>query len=53
MIESEGKQFNVVDFIKDYVDAMDCEEETKNKIVKSLTSLHKIVVSQEQDNRIA
>jgi len=53
MIESEGKQFNVVDFIKDYVDAMDCEEETKAKIVKSLTSLHKIVVSQEQDNRIA
>jgi len=53
MIESEGKQFNVVDFIKDYVDAMDCEEETKAKIVKSLTSLHKIVVFQEQDNRIA
>jgi DNA repair exonuclease SbcCD nuclease subunit len=53
MIESEGKQFNVVDFIKDYVDAMDCEEETKTKIVKSLTSLHKIVVSQEQDNRIS
>lgn len=53
MVESEGKQFNVIDFIKDYVDVMDCDEETKSKIIKGLTSLHKIVVTQDQDNRIA
>jgi len=53
IIESEGKQFNVLDFIKDYVDNMECDKETKAKIIKGLTNLHKIVVAQEQDNRIA
>jgi hypothetical protein len=32
---------------------MDCDDETKSKIIKSLSSLHKIVVTQDQDNRIA
>ena len=53
MIESEGRQFNVLDFIKDYVDGMDCDPDTKEKIIRSLGSLHKIIVTQEQDNRIA
>lgn len=53
IIESEGKQFNVLDFIKDYVDNMECDKETRSRIIKGLTNLHKIVVAQEQDNRIS
>ena len=53
MLESEGKQFNVIDFIKDYVDIMDYDEETKSKIIKGLTNLHKIVITQEHDNKIS
>ena len=39
MLESEGKQFNVIDFIKDYVDIMDYDEETKSKVEKKITLL--------------
>ena len=52
IFESEGKSFNVVDFIKDYVSNMDKDEVTKNKIVSSLLKLHKLVITQEQDQKL-
>lgn len=52
IFESEGKSFNVVDFIKDYVSNMDKDEVTKNKIISSLLKLHKLVITQEQDQKL-
>jgi hypothetical protein len=53
MIESEGgEQFNVLDFIKAYVESMDVIEETKEKIIGSLFKLHNIVINQEQEKKL-
>lgn len=49
---SENRQFNVLDFIKEYVNGLDQDEETKQKMISSITKLHSIVVSQEQEGKI-
>jgi hypothetical protein len=52
-MESEGDgQFNVLDFIRSYVESMDADEEVKKKIIGSLLKLHTIVVNQEQDKKL-
>jgi hypothetical protein len=48
----EGKQFNVMDFIHEYVKCMDVEQETRNRIIASLLKLHNIVSMQEQDQKL-
>jgi hypothetical protein len=53
IIESDGDgQFNVLDFIRSYVESMDVEEEVRKKIIGSLFKLHTIVVNQEQDKKL-
>ncbi len=53
MIESEGNgQFNVLDFIRSYVESMDVVDETKEKIISSLFKLHNIVINQEQEKKL-
>ena len=52
IFESEGKSFNVIDFIKEYVSLTEHDEETKEKIVSSLLKLHKLVTTQEQDQKL-
>ena len=52
IFESEGKSFNVIDFIKEYVSIMEHGDETKEKIVSSLLKLHKLVTTQEQDQKL-
>ena len=53
IMDVEGKQFNVMDFIKEYVKNMDCDEETKDKMVKSISKLYTVVTAQEQEQRIS
>jgi DNA repair exonuclease SbcCD nuclease subunit len=53
IMDTEGKQFNVLDFIAEYVDALDQDEETKKKMKASLFKLHKIVTTQEQELKVS
>ena len=47
MYDSEGKQFNVMDFIKDYVDKLSYDKSTKEKIITSLDKLYTRTLNQE------
>jgi DNA repair exonuclease SbcCD nuclease subunit len=52
MMDVEGRQFNVIDFIKEYVSNMDETDDVKSKMVSSLSKLYTIVSSQEQDQKL-
>lgn len=53
IIESDGDgQFNVLDFIRSYVELMDVDDAARKKIIGSLFKLHSIVVNQEQDKKL-
>ena len=49
IIDVEGRQFNVLDFIKEYVHNMDEDDSTKDKMYQSLVKLHSIVTLQGQE----
>jgi DNA repair exonuclease SbcCD nuclease subunit len=49
MIDIDGRQFNVLDFIKEYIDNTEEDEQTRQKMYQSLVKLHTIVTSQEQE----
>ena len=53
LLDSEGKHFNVLDFIEDYIDSLDYDEETKKKLKTSLLKVHQYVTTQEQDQKVA
>lgn len=40
MYDSSGKQFNVMEFIKEYISMQEYDEDTKNKLLVSLTKLY-------------
>ena len=50
IIDTEGKQFNVLDFIREYVNNLDEPDETKEKMYSSLVKLHGIVTIQDQES---
>jgi DNA repair exonuclease SbcCD nuclease subunit len=47
MFDSEGKQFDVLDFIKDYISCLEEEPTVKDKMITSLSKLYSIVINQE------
>lgn len=51
IIDIEGRQFNVLDFIKEYIENLDHDRDTKDKMYQSLVKLHTIVTTQEQENK--
>lgn len=51
MIDIEGRQFNVLDFIREYVDNLDEDQDTKDRMYLSLNKLHTIVTTQSQENK--
>ena len=53
MIDADGRQFNVMSFIKEYVSALDKDDETKEKLVNSINKLHQLVITQNQDQKIS
>ena len=53
IIDADGRQFNVMSFIKEYVDRMDNDTETKERLIKSISKLHQVVVTQVQDQKIS
>jgi hypothetical protein len=51
IIDTDGRQFNVLDFIKEYVNHLSEEQEIKDKLYNSLVKLHTIVITQEQETK--
>lgn len=49
IMETDGRQFNVLDFISEYVNMMEYDDDTKNKIKKSLNKLYQSVVERDQE----
>jgi DNA repair exonuclease SbcCD nuclease subunit len=49
IIDTEGKQFNVLDFAKEFVDNLDEPQEIKDKMYNSLVKLHTIVLTQSNE----
>ena len=52
MLESEGKQFDVLDFIREYVDSMEITQEEKEKIKRSLYNLYHKVIERQQEGKL-
>jgi DNA repair exonuclease SbcCD nuclease subunit len=50
IIDTDGKQFNVLDFAKEFVNNLDELQETKDKMYNSLVKLHNIVLSQSNES---
>ena len=50
--DTDGKQFSVMDFVKEYVGGMEYDPDTKDKLVGSLEKLYKIVVEKDQEVRL-
>lgn len=50
--DTDGRQFSVMDFIKEYIKGMDYDDETKEKLFVSLEKLYKITVEKDQETRI-
>ena len=49
IMETDGRQFNVLDFISEYVNMLEHDEETKDKIKKSLNKLYQSIVERDQE----
>jgi hypothetical protein len=52
MLDVDGRQFSVLDFIKEYIKNLDDDEQTKERMVKSLFKLYSIVAKQEQEQKV-
>lgn len=50
--ETDGRQFSVIDFIREYINGMTHDDETKGKLIASLEKLHKITVDKDNESRI-
>jgi DNA repair exonuclease SbcCD nuclease subunit len=52
IFESDGRQFEVMDFIKEYVNAIQADDEFKQRVFKSLNSLYRRVLESESESKI-
>jgi hypothetical protein len=50
--DTDGRQFSVMDFIKEYVKGMEYDDTTKDKLVGSLEKLYKMISEKDQENRL-
>ena len=50
--DTDGRQFSVMDFIKEYVKGMEYDDTTKDKLVGSLENLYKVISEKDQENRL-
>ena len=51
IMDTEGRQFSVVDFINEYVGSMEIDVETKEKIKKTLSRLYYKVIENDQEKK--
>jgi len=52
MRSTDERQFDVLDFIEEYVSQMDHDKETRDRILSTINKLHSIVITQDQDKKI-
>lgn len=50
--DTDGRQFSVMDFVKEYVNGMELDETTKGNLVGSLEKLYKMIVEKDQEIRL-
>jgi hypothetical protein len=50
--DTDGKQFSVMDFIREYVKNLEHDDITKTKLINSLEKLYKLTVEKDQENRL-
>ena len=50
--DTDGRQFSVMDFVKEYIKGMEYDEGTKEKLVLSLEKLYKLTVEKDQEARL-
>ncbi len=53
IMDVDGKQFNVMDFIKEYINNLEDAQDTEERALRSLSKLYVIVSKQEQDQKIS
>lgn len=49
---NENRTFSVMDFIDSYISSLEYDEQTKEKLLKSINKLHKVVVAGDQENSL-
>ena len=49
---TENRTFSVMDFIDSYVSSLEYDEQTKEKLLKSINKLHKVIIAGDQDNNV-
>jgi DNA repair exonuclease SbcCD nuclease subunit len=50
--DTDGRQFSVMDFVKEYINTMNYDDSTKERLIGSVEKLYKITVDQDQETRI-
>jgi DNA repair exonuclease SbcCD nuclease subunit len=50
--ETDGRQFSVMDFIREYVNGMTHDDSTKEKLIQSLEKLHRITIERDNESKI-
>jgi hypothetical protein len=50
--DTDGRQFSVMDFVKEYINTMNYDDSTKERLIASVEKLYKITVDQDQETRI-
>ena len=51
MVDPDGRQFSVVDFIHEYVGTMDIQDDEKDRIKKTLSRLYHKIIDNEQEKK--
>ena len=52
IIESDGSHFNVMDFIKEYINKTEEDDRIKDKLISSFNKLHSLISKNDQDQNI-
>lgn len=51
IMDTDGRQFSVIDFINEYVGSMEIDQETRDKIKKTLSRLYHKIVENDQEKK--
>jgi DNA repair exonuclease SbcCD nuclease subunit len=52
MYDTDGRQFSVMDFVKEYINTMNYDDSTKGRLIGSVEKLYKITVEQDKETSI-
>ena len=49
---SDNQNFDVLDFVDDYINSLEYDEDTKSKLFSTIKKLHQLVINQEMENKL-